>query len=87
MLQSKVVALCNAGLLHRQLKNIDLAIECHNSAVEIAVASRDKSLEMLACGQLGLDLNALTPVSTYCSSEYKEPPYSFCYMTLCVFPL
>ncbi len=53
-LQNQSIALCNAGMVQRQLGRLVEARECCRSALEISLQSGDSTMEMLASGLLGI---------------------------------
>lgn len=58
--QGRVIALVNAGIVHRRLNNFKDSDACFQGALKLAIAQRDDAGEMLAAGHLGL--NAVVPV-------------------------
>ena len=71
--QGRVIALVNAGIVHRHLQNFDDSDACFQGALKLAISQRDDAGEMLAAGHLGL--NAVVPLPLpLAGPKHATPP-------------
>ncbi len=68
--QGRVIALVNAGIVHRRLNNLEDSDACFQGALKLAISQRDDAGEMLAAGHLGL--NAVVPVPLQHKAQDEE---------------
>ena len=59
--QGRVIALVNAGMVHRALRNLDDSDACFQAALKLALAEGDDAGEMLAAGHIGLNATCVVP--------------------------